>query len=245
MKVMLVRQLLATALVSTAVACGGEASPPPVTPADPAATAETAAQVPRKGGPSVQNELGEIDQKDAERAFATAEGAISGCHKKGLGKIEYLAGDIGFLVRVGTDGKAKYVVVESSSLGDRATERCMVDALSSTKWPVPQGGEAEARKQLSFTPGDAREPATWQSDKVAGLVKDKGDAVNACKKGGSAQYHVTAYVQPSGKDGKIQSLGVAASSPDAFAAADCVVDALKSAKVPSPGSYAAKVTFDF
>lgn len=234
------------ASLSLLVACGGESANPPVNaPTTESGDSPEAAAQSRKGLPSVQSELGEVDQKDAERTFASAEATISGCHKKGLGKIEYLAGDIGFLVRIGADGKARYVVVESSSLGDRATERCMVDALTQAKWPVPKGGEAEARKLLSFTPGDAREPATWPSDKMAGVVKDKGDAVNACKKGSSAQYHVTAYVQPSGSAGKIEALGVAASTPEAFAAADCVVDALKSAKVPSPGSYAAKVTFDF
>ena len=234
------------ATVSLLVACGGETANQPAN----APTAESSDQAERtahsrKGLPSVQSELGEVDLKDAERAFASADGAIAGCHKKGLAKIEYLAGDIGFLVRIGADGKARYAVVESSSLGDRATERCMVDALTQTRWPVPKGGEAEARKLLSFTPGDAREPAAWPAEKVAGTVKDKADAVNACKKGSSAQYHVTAYVQPSGRDGKFESIGVAASSPDAFAAADCVVDALKSSKLPSPGSYAAKVTFDF
>lgn len=237
----------AFALGTLLLACGGGDKPA----ADPSQTAttdpngETSAEGPKKGGPSVSNELGEIDQKDAERAFSSAEGAIASCHKKGHGKIEYLAGDIGFLVRLGEDGKVRYVVIESSNLGDRATEKCMVDALVATKWPTPKGGEAEARKMLSFTPGDAREPSNWSADKVAAVVKDKSDAVNACKKGANAQYHVTAYVEPSGKDGKVQSLGVAASSAEAMAGADCVVDALKGAKMPSPGSYAAKVTFDF
>lgn len=233
-------------LGAAASACGG--GKPAADPAQSAADAEgveAGSSGPRKSGPSVSNELGEIDQKDAERAFASAEGAIAACHKKGLARIEYLAGDIGFLVRLGEDGKVRYVVVESSSLGDRATERCMVDALVAAKWPTPTGGEAEARKMLSFTPGDAREPSQWQAERVAAVVKDRSDAVDACKKGGSAQYHVTAYVEPAGKEGKVQALGVAASSPEAFAAADCVVDALKSAKMPSPGSYAAKVTFEF
>lgn len=233
------------ASVASLLGCGGSA-PPAANPGDEAAesaSAGSAQNAPRRGGPSVQSELGEIDQKDAERAFSSADAAISSCHQKGVARIEYLAGDIGFLVRVGADGRARYVVVESSSLGDRATERCMVEALNSTKWPVPSGGEAEARKQISFTAGDAREPAQWQPEKAASALSDKSAAVEACKKGATAQYQITAYVQPAGKDGKIQALGVASSSPEAFAAADCVVAALKSAKMPSPGSYAAKVSF--
>ena len=240
--------LVSSFVLAGTVACGGGAPPaadPSQTETTDPTTSETAMKAPAKGGPSVSSELGEIDQKEAERAFAAAGDAIASCHQKGHSRIEYLAGDIGFLVRLGEDGKVRYVVVEASSLGDRATEKCMVAALVAAKWPTPQGGEAEARKMLSFTPGDAREPSRWQSDKVAALVQEKSEAVNACKKGSSAQYHVTAYVEPAGGAGKIQALGVAASTPEAFAAADCVVDALKSAKVPSPGSYAAKVTFDF
>lgn len=234
----------AMAMSAALVACGGNQAEP-VAPTHEGEPAETeAAQRARKGGPAVQNELGEIDQKDAERAFSAAEGAIGSCHQKGHGKIEYLAGDVAFLVRIGQDGKARYVVIEQSTLGDRATERCMVDALMAARWPTPVGGEAEARRSLAFTPGDAREPTPWPADKMADAIQSKSDAIHACKKGASSTFHVTAYVQPAGKEGKIQALGVSASSPEGFAAADCVVDALKSAKVPSPGSYAAKVSFD-
>lgn len=240
---------LFSAMAALLCACGG-GDKPAVDPGqasgdESSSESTTRSEGPKKGGPSVKNELGEIDQKDAERAFAGASGAISACHQKGHGKIEYLAGDVGFLVRLGEDGKVRYVVLESSNLGDRVTEKCMIDALTSAKWPTPQGGEAEARKMLSFTPGDAREPSNWPADKVAAVVKDKSDAVNACKKGANAQYHVTAYVEPAGGAGKVQALGVAASSPEAMAGVDCVVDALKGVKMPSPGSYAAKVTFDF
>lgn len=232
-------------LALLALACGGK-EPEPVAPTaeNTAEDSEPSSAGKKSSGPSVQSELGEVDQKEADRAFASAEAAIMSCHQKGHGKIEYLAGDVAFLVRIGQDGKARYVVLEQSSLGDRATERCMVDALSATRWPTPQGGEAEARKSLSFTPGDAREPTSWPSDKMAEVIKSKGDAALACKKTASSTYHVTAYVQPAGKEGKIQALGVSSSSPEAFATVDCVVDALKSAKVPSPGSYAAKVSFD-
>ena len=232
--------------IAFVAACGG--SPTPADPSEHMAELSESAgtHAGRKGGgPSVQSELGEIDQKEAERAFANAEAAIAGCHKKGVARIEYLSGDVAFLVRVSAEGKARYVVLESSTLGDRATEKCMTDALAKASWPTPVGGEAEARKSIGFTPGDAREPVTWSPEKVAAVLQDKSDALTACKQGSSAQFHVTAYVEPSGKDGKIQSLGVASSSPEAFASADCVVNALKSAKLPSPGSYAAKVSFDF
>lgn len=236
----MLRHLLVSLVALGSLACGGAPAAEPATPVDESSSDATPAAR-KRGGPSVSSELGEIDQADAERAFAAAQPALSGCHRQGLGKLEVLAGDIQFLVRVGEDGTARYVLVEDSTLGDRATEKCMSGVLANSRWPVPSGGEAEARKSFSFTPGDAREPNEWASSKVEAAVGEKRGALESCGSG----FHITGYVDPNGKDGKFTALGVSSRSVEANTRLDCVVDALRGAKLPSPGSYTAKVSFDF
>ena len=54
---------------------------------------------------------------------------------------------------------------------------------------------------------------------------------------------MTAYVAPHGKGGKVVAAGVATSSKEGAEQVKCIVDAVQSMKMPSPGSYAAKVAF--
>lgn len=230
----------AFALSLSAVACGGE-TPAPKTPTDD--TTEGPAR-PAKRGPklAVSQELGEIDPKAAEAAIDRAMPQIQKCHKAGTQRVEYLAGDVKVFVRLDARGKVRWAYFEESTIGDRQTEKCMLDALSNAPWPAPTGGEAEVRKGFGFDAGDARPPADWPADKVSGLAS--GDAgVQKCKSGVSGTFKVTAYVEPAGDGGKISAVGVAPPSQDAEAQVDCLVDALRSLKVPSPGSYAAKVSF--
>lgn len=225
------------------IACGAstpsaEAPTPSSTTSTPSAPT-TAAKSDGKGRPSVSQELGEIDKAAVDAAFAKLGGAFKQCQKQGLSRVDYLAGDYEMFLRIGEDGRVKYGYLESSTLGDRATEKCLLDAATGSAWPKPKGGEAEVRRKSGFTPGDAREPTEWGADKMTGA----GDAIKKCTSGVSGSFQVTAYVEPDGKQGKVVAAGAAASTKEGAEKIDCIVDAVKSFKAPSPGSYAAKVTF--
>ncbi len=224
-----------------AVACGGETPPAK----EPEAAAPTHAPRPaRRSGLSVSTELGEIDQAATEKTFQGLQSQLGTCFKSGLTRVDYLGGDLAFFLRVGADGHAKYAYLEESSLGDRETERCMLHVVTGTQWPKPDGGEAEVRKKVGFDPpGDVRAPASWSSDRIAAVLGKSGDKAAQCKQGASGTYSVTAYVEPDGKGGKVHAVGVAVPNKDADDKVDCIVEAVKSMKMPSPGSYAAKVTF--
>ena len=102
--------------------------------------------------------------------------------------------------------------------------------------------------------------------------KDVKKEIDKCKKGVSGDFRVTAYVEAddgadgggakhaSGKPaakpkqhfksgtakhtgGRFKAIGIAPPNKDGADKVDCLVDALKSLDLPSPGSYAAKVTF--
>jgi hypothetical protein len=237
------------------VACGGAPPPPPEAPPAPApAPVATVAPI------QATQELGSIDEDATNRTFSSLQNQLLDCQKKGMGRVEFLAGDARFFVRIAQDGTVRWAYLEDSTVGDRATEKCLLGVVSGAHWPKPDGGEAEVQKSVSFDVGDARPPVQWSSDKVSSVIaRDGGDALQ-CKKGVKGAFKVTAYVSPGdaasapsrkkgrkGKHdehtGKVLSVGVAPPSKDGEAKVDCIVDAVMDWKMPSPGGYAAKVTF--
>jgi hypothetical protein len=223
-------------------ACGGSttAAAPPTPPDDGVANANS--HVPPM--PQVSQELGSIDQRQVEVTFDHLQGKIQGCFKAGLGRIEYLDGDVSVFLRVGQDGRVKYGYFEDSTVGDRDTEKCLLNVLQSTDWPKPQGGEAEVRNKFGFdAPADVRAPTAWNSDKIAAVVGKASDAIAKCKGDVSGTFKGAAYVQPDGKHGKVQAAGMASPSKDGVDKIDCLLGVVQGLELPSPGSYAAKVSF--
>ncbi len=257
-------------------ACGGSKPPPK--------TEEAAKEEPKQertgGGPMVEQELGSIDQRAVEKKFFDLQAKLETCHKQGRDRVEYLSGDVKVFLRVGKDGKVKYSWFEESTLGDRDTEKCILDVFAATDWPKPQGGEAEVRNGFGWPAGSERAPTSWGPEKVIGALEHDKEAaknVEKCKAGISGDFRVTAYVEPgeaeggghgsghgAGKSngkgpgkgggkkaghekdehgGKFKALGVAVPGKEGAEKVECVVDALKNLSLPSPGSYAAKVTF--
>lgn len=253
----LIRRHLGVLLAASAAAACGASTPPPKTE-DPASVGP---ERPRRGaGLAMSQELGSIDQDAVERTFSRLQGRLEVCHTQGRDRVEYLAGDVKVFLRIDTSGRVKYGYFEESTLGDRETEKCLLDLFAGTAWPKPEGGEAEVRNGFGWPSGGERPPTPWGPEKAMMAVEaDAGvkRSVAACKAGVSGDFVVTAYVEPredgavgSGRGkkgaepgGTFKALGVAPPDKDAAEAADCIVDALRGLALPSPGSYAAKVTF--
>lgn len=231
--------LLAFAAV-LAPACGGHEEP--VKAPDPVPT--TTAHTPPKL--NMTSELGSIDDRAVQKTFERIAPAFEACRKTAQKRLSFVAGDVAFFLRVGTDGKVKYSYFEESTLGDYDAERCLLDVVDGAQWPVPDGGEAEVRyKGFGFDlDQNVRGPFDWNADKVAASIGKHKEALDKCTDGtAGARFTVTAYVEPAGKEGKVQAAGVAVSTKEGAAKLKCVLDAVKGIKMPSPGSYAAKVTF--
>lgn len=226
------------ALLASLSACGGEA-PPPKT-AEAATPSTSPLRAPRM---AVSSELGDIDRAAAEQTFRKLGPKFLECHRAAVRRSEYVAGDASFFLRVGQDGRVRYAYLEASSLGDHELEQCLLGVVTNASWPKPDGGEAEVRKSMSFDAGDVRPPSGWHSDRVAAALGHHDADLRRCK-GPSGRFQVTAYVEPDGADGKVQAVGVAAPVKDAEEKIACIVRAVRAMRMPSPGSYAAKVTFD-
>lgn len=276
--------LVLGALLPLLGACGGGTPPPKVEEAPK----EEEAPVRRAPLPQMQQELGSIDERAVEQTFQQLQTKVEVCHDKGRRQIEYLAGDVKVFLRIDQSGKVRWGYFEETTLGDRATETCILEVYQAATWPKPQGGEAEVRYGFGWGPGGEREPATWGPEKVMNALSEQKTtkkAVAKCRANAKGDVRITAYVvaaddetafeddeadEPAlrakpgtksshakhgkkkgagakkGKEeegGKFQAIGVGASTREAADRADCIVDALKDLALPSPGSYAAKVSY--
>lgn len=234
----LVAALLPSALAIGSLGCG---SSTPEAKSD--APVETGAAHKRSGsGISMDAEVGAMNEDEVTSIFQKSQSKLMRCFEKGSQRIAYLGGKVRFAVRVDQAGKAKSVFLSESTLGDRDTERCMLDILKGVTWPTPQGGkEGRAESGFALDPdGDVREPVAWSEGDVGKSLRQAKDALEKCKSSaGAPSIKATMYVET---DGHVSSVGVSGSGPETEQAAECVVSALKALTFNSPGSYAAKVS---
>lgn len=194
-----------------------------------------------RGGPEMMAEFGGLNEEKVARVFKNVQPALADCLMKGYDRVEFLGGEVRFLVNVNLSGRAESAFIESSNLGDYETERCMLRELSSQKWPKPVGGRiGPARNSIAFDPpSDVRAPVQWSSDDVRSALAQGSEQLRAC--GGHGPFVITAYVST---NGSVLSVGVAHADPHGEAAAECLLQAVRSLKFPSPGSWPAKVSFE-
>jgi hypothetical protein len=191
--------------------------------------------------PSVESEIGALDEGKVSQAFRKANDRLTACYTKGTERLPYLAGDVHLAVRITRDGGTRWAYVKDSNLGDRQTEACMLEVLKGLAWPRPEGGEGLADQVFRFAPGgDDRPPVAWSAEQLGAPYKNARGALTACrKKAGTKGLKATLYVET---DGKAAAVGVSSADERGEAAVACVVDALSGLKFPSPGSYASKVS---
>ena len=187
-------------------------------------------------------EIGGLNEEDVEKVFTKSQPSLVRCLNKGAQRIEFIGGKVSFFIKVGADGSVEHAHLEHSSLGDRTTEKCMLDALRAKQFPKPVGGEhGLARKSYDFDPpADVRPANDWDAEQLDKGLKKLADKLESCKLGNSGRFEATAYVSTSG-----EVLGAGVTPPDETgeASVDCLVETLMTATFPSPGSWPAKVTF--
>lgn len=228
----------ALAALGALAGCGG--SQEPVT--DPSSTGSSDDSGPRRSGMGVSSEIGALDEGKVKQVFERVAQKLSGCYASGAQRFAYLAGTVSFKVRVTQEGRARWVYVKDSNLGDRQTEECMMNVLKGATWPTPEGGEEGlAENGFTFEPGgDERMPVEWSSDQLGDGLRDVKPKLSECRsQAGTGPLKVTMYVETDGKPGAI---GVSSSDEKGEAAVRCIIDTLNGVTFPSPGSFASKVS---
>jgi hypothetical protein len=214
--------------LTLAMACGGEeVSEEETTTTETATTTGDERPVERNDGVGIEGLMGTISAMAVQRALEPRIGRF------------FLGGRIELAFRVRTDGSVLWVYPRQSNIGDRDTERCMLEVAASTRFSRPQGGEAEFAYPLEVDPADdVRPPTFWDPTRVMSNVERVRGEIVDC---GTGPFHVTVYVAPGGR-----VVAAGASTPDQTQsdALDCVADAVRGWTMPDPGSYPAKVSFD-
>lgn len=220
------------------VACGGS-TPPPEAPVE---KHEPRSARPIRPSFEMEQEIGHLDEAEVQATFARLAPKLMGCFERGSADNELLEGDLRFTVRIDSEGRVKWTYLSGSTLGDRQTERCMLDAVKAARWPEPVGGkEGQAQGSFDFEASpDVRPAVLWDSSQVLPVLPKLQAALGTCP-GAKGPYRVTAYVN---QQGKVLSAGVAAPDEEAEAASDCVVEAVEKLELSSPGSWPAKVSFE-
>ena len=230
--------LAASTLAFALAGCGGSEPAP-----KDASVMDQAPKTERGPGITASAEIGGMNEEAVDAAFTSSVKGLQRCLDAGAKRVEFLGGSVAFFVKIDATGKVSTAYLEHSTLGNRTTERCMLDALAAKSWPKPVGGQhGFARKSFTFDPpNDVREPITWDDHDAAAGVKKIAADVDKCKQGHSGAFEATLYVDTSGK---VLSAGATPPDEDGEAAVDCLVGVLESASFPSPGSWPAKVTLE-
>jgi hypothetical protein len=232
--------VLACAASSAFTACGGSGVSAPLTP--PPATAQEAHAESAASGLATSAELGGLDEREAEQSFRDSLDGLQACVSTGIERLEFMGGSIEFAVKVDSSRHAAQVWAAQSSLGERATEKCMFDALRAVSWPAPVGGAfGLARNSFEFElKKGVAAPAVWDAGRVASVVNAVDGPLHQCRGDAAGDLLITLYV---GQGGKALAAGAASEAPLDEAAVDCVVDTLLAAEYPHPQRSPTKVRF--
>jgi hypothetical protein len=222
--------------------CGAD-QPQPVAPA-PAVRTSAGGEQPSAHGSGMQVEgiLGTIPPRKIEATLQAKLPVFQRCFFEGTGEVEMLAGHMKFYFHVELDGRVAWVHPRGSSIGHRATELCLLRAAQQVRFPAPKGGgPAEFVWGFEIEPqSGVRAALPWPEAKVSRAVAAHHAELAACDVG-DAHYIVTAYVAPGGS---VLAAGAAADSQAASEKIDCLLDAIRAWRLPDPGSYPAKVSFN-
>jgi hypothetical protein len=187
-------------------------------------------------------EVGGLNERDAQNSFRAALDGLQECISAGAQRQPMVGGSIEFAVKVDAQGRAQRVWAPQSSLGERATEKCMFNALRRVSWPAPVGGTVGiARNSFEFDRlPNVRSPGVWDAARVAPVLEQVGESLAACRAGSPGKLLITLYI---GDGGRALSGGAAADETLDEGAVDCVVDALLAADYPPPEHSPTQVRF--
>jgi hypothetical protein len=215
-----------------ALGCGAP-PPPPVKIADAPPVQEKI----DPGPTSVESDIGGLNEEAVESAFTSL--GVQDCLDQASQRLREIGGAFKLKVRIKREGSVRWAYFSESTLGDRDTEKCLLDRVMAKAWPKPLGGEGIAEKAFEIDP--QRKPVVLQ-EKYLRIEVDKARAATAkCRRGIRGMFLATIYVRP---DGKVAAAGVAPPNEKGETVADCVVEAILKTRFRGASPRPAKISFE-
>jgi hypothetical protein len=186
---------------------------------------------------------GTLSNYDVRHTMELRGAEFGACHEPRARRVPRLAGNIEFAIRVTPEGAVSQVHIRNSDVGDRALERCFVDVITQTPFPRPNGGEANVSYSMILGPArPGKDPELWESERIGRLLaKEVPELRESCAVPTEGAYLITAYVN---RRGRVVTAGVSAPTGGEPETLDCLVQGLRSWKMPKPRKSAlAKISF--
>lgn len=204
-------------------------------------TAPVAKKQPARPQMKMASELGYVDPKEVDAAFARSQESLLTCLEQRSTVFDGVSGTFSVFLRLSDEGRVRWGNLESSSLGDRKVEKCILDVFQRTQWPRPDQGDAEVRNKLDFDlPDGVRPPLALTAARFQATLGPSMAKLASCKGSERGTVEVTAYIDAGGT---VLSAGAASKNGKFRGELDCVADTVKALTFPSPGSYPAKISF--
>jgi hypothetical protein len=213
-------------------ACGG---------AEPAPRPVVAVAEPQVERPALTTEapVGALDPYAVEESFKSLYREVERCLASGSARLEALGGQFTLRLKISGDGAVGAAYMKSSTLGDRVTETCILDAARARSWPRPLGGDGDAEHTFEV---DATAPVNeWNERRLRSVKKTIYRKVARCVSPLRGRWSATLYVRG---DGRVAAAGVAPPSAHGEQEqADCLVDVLRGFQFGRQRQRISKVTF--
>jgi len=198
----------------------------------------------RREGMNVSGIMGTINTNRIQEIFELRLLRFERCFSEREREIAFIGGRMDFYFHVDLDGRVVWVNPKNSTIGDRQTERCLLDIVKRTRFPVPRGGgEAEVAWGFERDPNpEVPMPIEADKESLIPFVSENAESLLACNIG-TSDITVNAYIAPGGT---IMSAGASISGrqPADELMLDCVTNAVVGWIVPDPGVSAARFSFN-
>jgi hypothetical protein len=206
-----------------------------------APVAEPAPPPPVPASVRIRGLTGTLNKDDVHQTMEARQNELDACIHESRRRLRLVSGTIKFSFKVDAEGVVEDVHPTESTIGHYTLESCILRVLSETVFPKPDGS-ASARFDWGLTvePATARAPDPIEPD-VLDKVLDKhaSEVREACETKKRERFTVTAYIN---RRGKVVSAGALAEPADAAEKLECVLDGIKSLRMPKL-KRDAKVTF--
>lgn len=226
---MLVAGMLVAVLPGLSCAADKRVAPPP----------EPTPEKAPKASARVEQTTGAMNDHDVDRAFRKFEKKVGRCVADGARRIEGIGGQVRLDLRIDTEGRVQSAHLSQSTLGDRETERCILDGALARTWPKAKGGIGEASHEFSIEPSV---PVTqWQSKRLRPVMSEIHKKVAKCVMPlEGKQWSATIYIR---QNGRVAASGVAQPTVEDDDRAECLAKALNRFRFGPQRSKLTKVSF--